>query len=102
MGRRDRGWITRHGEKITDEDDWEGWKLLANEIVQKVQLVDDDLCVTSLDRLSRGMAERSSNSILIIKPNQVGISETVDAIKMAKKLAGQLPPLRRDRGYDHC
>ena len=67
------------------EDDWEGWKLLTKDIGKKVQLVGDDLYVTSLDRLSRGIAEGSSNSILI-KPNQVGtISETIAAIKMAKE-----------------
>ncbi len=67
------------------EDDWEGWKLFTKEIGHKVQLVGDDLYVTSLDRLSRGIAEGSSNSILI-KPNQVGtISETIAAIRMAKE-----------------
>jgi len=68
------------------EDDWEGWKLLTQQLAHKVQLVGDDLYVTNLARLSRGIAELSSNSILI-KPNQVGtLSEAMDAIEMAKKV----------------
>lgn len=67
------------------EDDWEGWKLLMRKLGRKVQLVGDDLYVTSLSRLSQGISGRSSNSILI-KPNQVGtISETIAAIERAKK-----------------
>jgi len=67
------------------EDDWEGWKPLAQRLGHKVQLVGDDLYVTNLDRLSHGIAELSSNSILI-KPNQVGtISEAIAAIQMAKE-----------------
>ena len=67
------------------EDDWEGWKILTQQIGRKVQLVGDDLYVTNLARLSRGIAELSSNSILI-KPNQVGtLSEAIAAIEMAKK-----------------
>jgi enolase len=67
------------------EDDWRGWKLLTRKLGYRVQLVGDDLYVTNLSRLSRGIAEQSSNSILI-KPNQVGtISEAIAAIEMAKK-----------------
>jgi enolase len=67
------------------EDDWEGWKLLTKQLGSKVQLVGDDLYVTNKARLSRGIAEKSSNSILI-KPNQVGtLSETLEAMEMAKK-----------------
>jgi enolase len=67
------------------EDDWEGWKMLMKELGKRVQLVGDDLYVTSVERLSRGIAERASNSILI-KPNQVGtLTETLAAIKMARK-----------------
>ena len=67
------------------EDDWEGWKLLTQRLGSKVQLVGDDLYVTNLARLSRGIAKLCSNSILI-KPNQVGtLSEAIDAIEMAKK-----------------
>ena len=67
------------------EDDWEWWTLMNKRLGQKVQLVGDDLYVTHLTRLSRGIAEASSNSILI-KPNQVGtVSEAIAAIKTAKK-----------------
>lgn len=67
------------------EDDWRGWELLTRKLGQKVQLVGDDLYVTNLSRLSRGITEHSSNSILI-KPNQVGtISEAIAAIERAKK-----------------
>src|SRR4030042_5148321 len=65
------------------EDDWRGWELLTRKLGRKVQLVGDDLYVTNLSRLSRGITEHSSNSILI-KPNQVGtISEAIAAIEMA-------------------
>ncbi|HBG36371.1 MAG TPA: phosphopyruvate hydratase, partial [Treponema sp.] len=65
------------------EEDWEGWNLLTQELGDKVQLVGDDLFVTNTERLSRGIAEKSANSILI-KLNQIGtVSETLEAIKMA-------------------
>jgi enolase len=67
------------------EDDWDGWRLLAEKIGGKVQIVGDDLYVTSVSRLSRGIAEGASNSILI-KLNQVGtLTETLAAIDMAQK-----------------
>jgi len=67
------------------EDDWEGWKLLVEKVGSKVQLVGDDLYSTNTERLSRGIAEQSSNSILI-KPNQIGtLTETLAVIEMAKK-----------------
>jgi enolase len=67
------------------EDDWDGWRLLMEKIGRNVQIVGDDLYVTSVSRLSRGIAEGASNSILI-KPNQVGtLTETLAAIDMAKK-----------------
>ncbi len=67
------------------EDDWEGWKLLSEKVGSKVQLVGDDLYTTNKERLSRGIAEQSSNSILI-KPNQIGtLTETLAVIEMAKK-----------------
>lgn len=67
------------------EDDWQGWRLLTENVGRKVQIVGDDLYVTNVNRLSRGIAERASNSILI-KPNQVGtLTETISAIEMAKK-----------------
>lgn len=67
------------------EDDWEGWQLLAGKLGNKVQLVGDDLYVTNVNRLSRGIELKASNSILI-KPNQIGtLTETVAAIKMAQE-----------------
>lgn len=65
------------------EDDWSGWKYLTDKIGNKVQLVGDDLFVTNVDRLSRGINEGIANSILI-KVNQIGtLSETIAAVNMA-------------------
>ncbi|NOY48662.1 MAG: phosphopyruvate hydratase [Chlorobi bacterium] len=65
------------------EDDWEGWKLLNAAIGDKVQIVGDDLFVTNVKRLERGISESSANSILI-KLNQIGtLTETISAINMA-------------------
>mgnify|MGYP001113423309 CR=1 FL=1 len=67
------------------EDDWDGWRMLMERIGKRVQLVGDDLYVTNIGRLSRGIAEGASNSILI-KPNQIGtLTETIAAIGMAKE-----------------
>ncbi|RMA57066.1 phosphopyruvate hydratase [Ulvibacter antarcticus] len=66
-----------------DENDWEGWKYLTERIGDKVQLVGDDLFVTNVERLSRGINENIANSILI-KVNQIGtLSETISAVNMA-------------------
>ncbi len=66
-----------------DEDDWEGWKELNKELGDKIQLVGDDLFVTNVKRLSRGIEEKSANSILI-KVNQIGtLTETIDAVQLA-------------------
>ncbi|GER60779.1 phosphopyruvate hydratase [Patiriisocius marinus] len=66
-----------------DENDWEGWKSLTDKVGDKVQLVGDDLFVTNVDRLSRGIDEGIANSILI-KVNQIGtLSETIAAVNMA-------------------
>ncbi len=68
-----------------DENDWEGWKLLTEKIGNKVQLVGDDLFVTDIERLSKGINENIGNSILI-KFNQVGsLSETISSINLATK-----------------
>lgn len=65
------------------EDDWTGWKLLTEKIGDKVQLVGDDLFVTNVERLSRGISESIANSILI-KVNQIGtLTETIAAVNMA-------------------
>ena len=66
-----------------DENDWEGWKLLTDKIGDKVQLVGDDLFVTNVERLSRGIEQGIANSILI-KVNQIGtLTETIAAVNMA-------------------
>lgn len=68
-----------------DENDWEGWKLLTDSLGGKIQLVGDDLFVTNTERLARGINEGVANSILI-KVNQIGtLTETFDAIEMAKR-----------------
>ena len=67
-----------------DEDDWDSWKDLTDQIGDHVQLVGDDLFVTNIDRLARGVDNRIANSILI-KPNQIGtLTETINAVKMAQ------------------
>lgn len=67
------------------EDDWEGWQELTKELGGKVQLVGDDLFVTNTEKLSRGIATNTANSILI-KVNQIGtLTETLEAIEMAKR-----------------
>src|SRR4030067_1922833 len=66
------------------EDDWEGWKLLTERLGDKIQLVGDDIFVTNTQRLSKGIEMGVANSILI-KVNQIGtLTETLDAIEMAK------------------
>ena len=68
-----------------DEEDWYGWKILTDRLGNKVQLVGDDLFVTNTERLERGIEAGVANSILI-KVNQIGtITETLDAIEMAKR-----------------
>ena len=72
-------------EDALDEEDWEGWQKLTDELGDKVQLVGDDLFVTNTERLSKGIELGCGNSILI-KLNQIGsVSETLEAIKMAHK-----------------
>ena len=67
-----------------DENDWAGWKLLTEKVGDKVQLVGDDLFVTNVERLERGINEGIANSILI-KVNQIGtLTETIAAVNMAK------------------
>lgn len=67
------------------EDDWEGWKKLTDALGKKVQLVGDDLFVTNTERLAQGIEKGVANSILV-KVNQIGtLTETLDAIEMAKR-----------------
>ena len=80
-------WVDRYPivsiEDGLDEDDWEGWRRLTGRLGTRVQLVGDDLFVTNVDRLRRGIEGGIANSILI-KLNQIGtVSETLEAISMA-------------------
>lgn len=66
------------------EDDWRAWSLMTKKLGKKIQIVGDDLFVTNIKRLEKGIKEKSGNSILI-KLNQIGtVTETIEAIKMAK------------------
>jgi enolase len=66
------------------EDDWEGWKMLTEAVGKKVQLVGDDLFVTNVKRLERGISEQTANGLLV-KVNQIGtITETINAVTMAQ------------------
>lgn len=80
-------WIAKYPirsiEDGLSEDDWEGWRQLTAEVGDQVQLVGDDLFVTNVERLERGIRTATANAILI-KVNQIGtLSETLDAIRMA-------------------
>jgi enolase len=67
------------------EDDWEGWKLLNQKLGNKVQLVGDDIFVTNVERIKKGIAENMANSVLI-KLNQIGtLTETIEAIEIARQ-----------------
>ncbi len=67
-----------------DEDDWDGWKLMTEKLGKKIQIVGDDLFVTNTEKLAKGIANKSANSILI-KLNQIGtLTETFNAIELAK------------------
>lgn len=68
-----------------DENDWDGWKVLTERLGKKIQLVGDDLFVTNVKLLEKGIKEKVGNAILI-KPNQIGtLTETIDAVLMAKQ-----------------
>ena len=82
-------WTTKYPilsiEDGLDEDDWDAWKDMTLKIGDKVQLVGDDLFVTNVERLSRGIENATANSILI-KVNQIGtLTETINAVQMAQK-----------------
>jgi enolase len=67
------------------QDDWDGWKILTDELGGKIQLVGDDIFVTSMDRLARGIEEGVANSILI-KLNQIGtVTETINCVELASR-----------------
>jgi enolase len=67
------------------QDDWDGWKMLTKELGDKIQIVGDDVFVTNTERLARGIEEDTANSVLI-KLNQIGtVTETINAIEMARR-----------------
>jgi enolase len=82
-------WVERYPivsiEDGLAEDDWDGWQALTERLGRRIQLVGDDLFVTNTERLGRGIAERSANSVLI-KLNQIGtLTETVEAVELAQR-----------------
>ncbi len=84
-----KDWSTKYPLKVLEdglaEDDWDGWKLLNKTIGSKVELVGDDLFVTNVERIARGIKENAANAVLI-KLNQIGtLTETIAAIEMARK-----------------
>jgi enolase len=82
-------WVKRYPIVVLEdglaEDDWDGWKLLNRELGEKIELVGDDLFVTNVERIARGIREDVANAVLI-KLNQIGtLTETVAAIEMARR-----------------
>ncbi len=82
-------WINKYPIVVIEdglaEDDWDGWKLLNQTIGKKIELVGDDLFVTNVQRIERGIKENAANAVLI-KLNQIGtLTETIAAIDMARK-----------------
>src|SRR5207245_3034814 len=78
-------WPIRSIEDGLAEDDWDGWQKLTRELGEKVQLVGDDLFVTNTKRLQEGITKKAANSILI-KVNQIGtLTETLEAIELARR-----------------
>lgn len=82
-------WVNKYPIVVIEdglaEDDWEGWKLLNKTLGNKIELVGDDLFVTNVERLSRGIHENAANAVLI-KVNQIGsLTETIATIEMARK-----------------
>lgn len=82
-------WVRKYPIAVLEdglaEDDWDGWKLLNKTLGQQIELVGDDLFVTNVERIARGIAENAANAVLI-KLNQIGsLTETIAAIEMAHK-----------------
>lgn len=70
-------------EDPLDEDDWSGWAKLTAELGEKIQIVGDDLFVTNIERLTRGIESKTANALLV-KVNQIGsLTETIDAVNLA-------------------
>jgi enolase len=85
-----RNWVNRYPiasiEDGLDENDWKHWKLMTDEMGDRIQLVGDDLFVTNTERIARGIKEGSANAVLI-KLNQIGtLTETLEAIEMAHRV----------------
>jgi enolase len=84
-----KGWVAQYPirslEDPLDENDWSGWKALTEELGDKLQIVGDDLFVTNVDRLERGVRDGVANAILI-KVNQIGtLTETLDTMRVARE-----------------
>lgn len=84
-----KDWVNKYPivsiEDGLDEDDWDGWKMLTNELSHKIQLVGDDLFVTNTQRLAQGIEQAVANSILV-KVNQIGsLTETIAAVELAHR-----------------
>jgi enolase len=84
-----KGWVDKYPiisiEDAMDENDWDGWRKLTQEVGSQIQIVGDDLFVTNSERLNRGIEEGSGNAILI-KVNQIGtLTETLDVISLAHR-----------------
>jgi enolase len=82
-------WVKKYPIAVLEdglaEDDWGGWKLLNQTLGGRIELVGDDLFVTNVERIARGIAENAANAVLI-KLNQIGsLTETIAAIEMARK-----------------
>ncbi|MEW6185872.1 MAG: phosphopyruvate hydratase, partial [Thermodesulfobacteriota bacterium] len=83
------GWVKKYPvisiEDGLAEDDWKGWKLLNQTLGQKIELIGDDLFVTNVERIKKGISEKAANAVLI-KLNQIGtLTETIAAIDLARK-----------------
>ncbi len=84
-----KSWVEKYPIVVLEdglaEDDWDGWKLLNQTLGDKIELVGDDLFVTNVERIARGIQENAANAVLI-KLNQIGtLTETIAAIEMARK-----------------
>jgi len=82
-------WVKKYPIAVLEdglaEDDWDGWKLLNQTLGRQIELVGDDLFVTNVERIARGITENAANAVLI-KLNQIGsLTETIAAIEMARK-----------------
>ena len=83
------GWVRQYPIAVLEdglaEDDWDGWKVLNRELGQKIELVGDDIFVTNVERIARGIREEIANAVLI-KLNQIGtVTETIAAVEMARR-----------------